>query len=78
MTRSIAFIAACAVLMSAANVFAAIITLPTSLSPGEEYRLAFVTSGTRDATATDIADYNTFVTDAANESLYDGLPRPSG
>ena len=66
MTRSIAFIAACAVLMSAANVFAAIITLPTILNPGDNYRLAFVTSGTRDASSSNIADYNTFVTNAAN------------
>ncbi len=61
-----ALFAIVAVLFSAANVFAAIITLPTSLNLGDEYRLAFVTSGTRDATSSDIADYNTFVTNAAN------------
>ncbi len=43
-----------------------IITQPPSLNPGEQYRLAFVTSSVRDATSTDIADYNTFVTNAAN------------
>ena len=66
MTRSITFIAACVVMMTAANVFAAIITQPTSLNPGDTYRLAFVTSTVRDATSTNIADYNTFVTLAAN------------
>ena len=61
-----ALFAIVAVLFSAANVFAAIITQPTSLSPGDTFRLAFVTSGTRDAASSDIADYNTFVTNAAN------------
>jgi len=36
-------------------------TVPTSLSPGDSYRLAFVTSGTIDATSPDIGVYNTFV-----------------
>lgn len=36
------------------------------LVPGTEYRVAFITSTTRDATSTDIADYNAFVTSAAN------------
>lgn len=45
---------------------AAPITVPTGLNPGEQYRLAFVTSTTRDATSTNIADYNAFVTNAAN------------
>ena len=40
---------------------AAIITVPTDLIPGQSYRLAFVTSTTRDATSTNIADYNSFV-----------------
>jgi len=65
MTHSFAFITAC-VVMTAANVNAAIVTQPTGLSPGDSYRLAFVTAGTRDATSTNIADYNTFVTNAAN------------
>ncbi len=42
------------------------ITTPTGLSPGDQYRLAFVTSTTRDATSSDIADYNAFVTNVAN------------
>jgi hypothetical protein len=47
-------------------VLAAPITVPPGLQPGDHYRLAFVTSTTRDATSSDIADYNTFVTDVAN------------
>ncbi|MBI1923977.1 hypothetical protein HYR99_06980 [Candidatus Poribacteria bacterium] len=42
------------------------ITVPTSLTPGAQYRLAFVTSTTRDALSSNIADYNTFVSNAAN------------
>jgi hypothetical protein len=42
------------------------ITVPTGLSPGQQYRLAFITSTTRDATSSNIADYNAFVTNAAN------------
>ena len=38
---------------------------PDGIGPGESFRLLFVTSGTRDATATDIATYNTFVQDEA-------------
>ncbi len=45
---------------------AAPITVPSGLNPGEQYRLAFVTSTTRDATSSNIADYNAFVTTAAN------------
>ena len=42
------------------------ITVPSGLSPGDQYRLAFVTSTTRDSLSADIADYNAFVTAAAN------------
>jgi len=45
----------------------AAILLP-SLTPGSQYRLVFVTSGTRDATSTNIADYNQFVKSAAQAS----------
>jgi len=38
-----------------------IITEPTSLSPGDSYRLAFVTSQTHNALSPDIGVYNTFV-----------------
>ena len=38
-----------------------IYTVPTSLSPGDSYRLAFLTSQTHDALSADIGVYNTFV-----------------
>jgi hypothetical protein len=44
---------------------AAPITVPTDLSVGDKYRLAFVTSTTRDAISADIADYNAFVSAVA-------------
>ncbi len=44
---------------------AAPITVPSGLNPGDKYRLAFVTSTTRDATSTNIADYNAFVSAVA-------------
>jgi len=42
------------------------VTLPTGLNPGDQYRLAFVTSTSRNAMSSDIADYNAFVTGVAN------------
>ena len=44
----------------------AIMTAPPGLNPGDPYQLIFVTSGTVSPTSTNIADYNTFVTNAAN------------
>ena len=38
---------------------------PTGLASGGKFRLLFLSSTTRNATATDIADYNTFVQDRA-------------
>ena len=38
---------------------------PFSLSPGDSFRLLFVSSTTRDATSTDIGDYDTHVQNAA-------------
>ncbi len=38
---------------------------PSGLEAGDAFRLLFVSSGTRDATSTDIGDYNTFVQTAA-------------
>ena len=38
---------------------------PAGLSAGDEFRLLFLTSTTRDATSSDIDDYNTFVQTAA-------------
>ena len=45
---------------------AAPITVPTSLNPGDEYRLAFVTWEERNGASSNIASYNTFVTGVAN------------
>jgi hypothetical protein len=45
---------------------AAPITVPPGLNPGDQYRLVFVTSTARDATSTNIADYNAFVSTTAN------------
>ena len=39
--------------------------VPTGINAGDGFRLLFVTSGGRDATSTDIDDYNAFVQDAA-------------
>jgi hypothetical protein len=44
----------------------AVVTVPPDLNPGDQYRLAFVTSGLSPATSSNIDDYNTFVTNAAN------------
>jgi hypothetical protein len=43
----------------------AAVFVPAGLNEGDEYHLAFVTSGTRDATSPDIGDYNDFVRDQA-------------
>ena len=45
---------------------AAPVTVPPGLNLGDQYRLAFVTSQTRNGTSSNIADYNTFVTNSAN------------
>jgi hypothetical protein len=42
------------------------IIVPTSLNPGDEYRLAFVTSEERNGASSNIASYNSFVTGVAN------------
>lgn len=55
---------------------AAIVT-PAGLNPGDQFRLAFVSSGTRDATSAAIADYDLFIqqhADAAGLDTYDGQP----
>ena len=39
--------------------------IPTGLGAGAEFRLIFISSGTRNASSSDIADYNTFVQTAA-------------
>jgi hypothetical protein len=42
------------------------IIFPPGLQPGDQFRLVFVTSTSRDATSTDINDYNLFVSNVAN------------
>lgn len=59
-----ALVALAAVSLTGAQ--AAPITIPTGLNPGDTYRLVFVTSTGRDGTSSNIADYNAFVTAAAN------------
>jgi hypothetical protein len=46
--------------------FAALVLPPPGLSPGQSYRLAFVTSDGIAATSANIADYNSFVQTAAD------------
>jgi hypothetical protein len=56
------------------------ISIPSGLSPGDQFRIIFATDATRDATSSAIGDYNNFVTnDAMNEAgggsvLYNGSP----
>ncbi len=45
------------------------VTVPPGQEPGHRYRLAFVTSETRDATSADFRDYDAFVTNAAQVHL---------
>lgn len=68
MTRIVASLLTCTVLAVARLASAAaIVTVPTDLNLGDQYRLVFTTSfPTTNATSTDIADYNAFVTAAAN------------
>ena len=47
---------------------AALVVVPPGLNPGDQYRLVFVTDGTRDATSTNIDDYNKFVTNEVTGS----------
>ena len=62
--RAVAAIALCG--LTTTGAMAAPVTAPTSLNVGDQYRLVFVTSAVRDATSTNIADYNAFVSGVAN------------
>src|SRR5476649_1320284 len=42
------------------------LVLPVGLNPGDQYRIAFLTSDVRDGTSANIADYDLFVTGEAN------------
>jgi len=45
-----------------------VVTEPSGLNPGDTYRLVFFTSETIDLNTTDIATYNNFVNDVANNN----------
>ncbi len=62
------FLAGLSWLFVASSASAGPITIPPSLSPGDQYRLFFVTSAKRDATSSNINVYNAFV-DAVAESV---------
>jgi hypothetical protein len=59
---------ALATLVTASAAQAALVVVPPDLNPGAQYRLVFVTEGKRDATSTDIDDYNNFVTNQVTGS----------
>lgn len=48
------------------SALAELVVSPVSLSPGDQYRLVFTTSTTRDALSSNIADYNQMVQNAAD------------
>lgn len=56
----------------ATSASAAVITLPSDLNPGDQFRVVFVTSQVRDALSPDINDYNSFVDTVAGMLSLDG------
>jgi hypothetical protein len=46
---------------------------PAGLNPGDQFRFVFVTDGIRDATSTNIADYDSIVTADAGGATYNGV-----
>jgi hypothetical protein len=46
---------------------------PAALNPGDQFRFVFVTDGIRDATSTNIADYDSFVNAQAGGATYGGV-----
>lgn len=63
---------ACVTIGSSAVQLQATVIPPIGLAPGSQYQLIFVTAGKRDATSSEIADYNAFVT--AEAALNPSLP----
>ena len=54
-----------------------LIVTPPGLNPGDQFRVVFVTSGTRDAESSNIAEYDAFVSSAATAGglgTYQGNP----
>ncbi len=66
---SLCILLAAALVLTASIAQAVPITVPTGLNVGDQYYLAFVTSGLRDATSSDIADYDAFVNAEADDSI---------
>src|ERR1035441_11041870 len=61
------FVLAVAVVgMASRSAAGTIVTIPSSLAPGSQYRLVFVTADTYTATSSNIAVYNTDVNNEAN------------
>jgi hypothetical protein len=50
-----------------------ILLTPAGLSPGDHFRFVFVTDGIRNATSTNIADYDSFVNAQAGGATFDGV-----
>jgi hypothetical protein len=51
----------------------AILQTPAGLNPGDQFRFVFVTDGIRDATSTNIVDYDSFVNADAGGATYNGV-----
>jgi hypothetical protein len=69
----IAWLVIAGLVVLAGHVEAELMLQPAELDVGDPYRLAFVTSTVRDATSSDIHDYNEFVQAAADSSPLAGL-----
>jgi hypothetical protein len=50
-----------------------ILQTPAGLNPGDQFRFVFVTDGIRNATSTNIADYDSFVNAQAGGATFDGV-----
>jgi hypothetical protein len=61
--------------LATADIF---IATPPGLTPGDTFRIVFVTHGTTDATSTNIADYNTFVNNDATAEAGGGTVSYNG
>ncbi len=66
------FIAGAVSALTPTSALAVPITTPTGLNPGDQYRLAFITSEAHTATSGEIADYNAFV-DGLGDSAFPSL-----
>ena len=50
-----------------------VLQTPAGLNPGEQFRFVFVTDGIRDATSTNIGEYDSFVNVDAGAATYNGV-----